>query len=761
MSSKNSKELTESKNFTIRDYAEIFWRRKWWFVIPVFIGVSVSTIYSYSLPSIYKSSTLILVEPQKIPESYVHPTVTSSVEDRLNTISQQILSRTNLEKIITEYGLYKESENSKNYEKEYLSNIIDKFREVDNVLSKNRSDDLRKWNPAENVDRMRQSIEISVLGGRRHKNAFTVSYSGKDPSTVMNVTNALASLFIEENLKVRERQAEGTSAFLSSELATAERELKEVEKNLKTFKERHNGSLPDQLDANLKTLDRFNLDNQNLGDEIRRLEERKIFYEQQLSSVEVSNNPKISSVINESTLEKQLSDLQLRLSKLRSEFTDSYPDVIILRDQIRDLEGRISESKSQMEPPKVESTSASEVQIKRLNELSGQIKFVSAEIETLRDRKTKMLNLIKEYERRVESTYQNEMELSSLIRDYDISKANYETLLSKKLNAKMSENLEKRQQGEQFKVIDPANLPINPYMPNRMKITLIGSLCSGIFGAGLILLFEYLYPYFRKPEDFQQVSELPLLSTIPKFRRKLKNRNFGIVSIDDPNSIITEQYRVLYTKLNDINERYGSKIFAITSPIRGDGKTLTALNIAVVIARDFGKKILLLEGDFKTPSLGKFIKKELQSDLVDMLLSKNNASATSIPFSDTLIPFADDNLSVLPAAKSVSNSSGLVSSQSMKMLLQTLKEQYDYVIIDAPPILPLSDMNIFEEVVDGIVVVVRAEKTPKGALIKSLDAIDDKKIVGLILNDFREPLPKYYQYQYKDFNIDASIKVNM
>jgi polysaccharide chain length determinant protein (PEP-CTERM system associated) len=761
VSSKNSKELTESKNFTIRDYAEIFWRRKWWFVIPVFIGVSVSTIYSYSLPSIYKSSTLILVEPQKIPESYVHPTVTSSVEDRLNTISQQILSRTNLEKIITEYGLYKESEIPNKHEKGYLSNIVDKFRDAGNLLAKDQSNDFRKWNPAENVDRMRQSIEISVLGGRRQKNAFTVSYSGKDPSTVMNVTNALASLFIEENLKVRERQAEGTSAFLSSELAAAERELKEVEKNLKTFKERHNGSLPDQLDANLKTLDRFNLDNQNLSDEIRRLEERKIFYEQQLSSIEVSNAPKVVNVINESTLEKQLSDLQLRLSKLRSEFTDSYPDVVILRDQIRDLEGKISESKPQIESQKIESTSASEMQIKRLNDLSGQIKFVSTEIETLKDRRAKMLNLIKEYERRIESTYQNEMELSSLVRDYDISKANYETLLSKKLNAKMSENLEKRQQGEQFKVIDPANLPINPYMPNRMKITLIGSLCSGILGAGLILLFEYLYPYFRKPEDFQQVSALPLLSTIPKFRRNLKNRNFGVVSIDDPNSIITEQYRVLYAKLNDISERCGSKVFAITSPIRGDGKTLTALNIAVVMARDFGKKILLLEGDFKTPSLVKFIKHELQSDLVDMLLSRNSANVTSIPFSDTLIPFADDNLSILPAAKSVSNSSGLVSSQSMKMLLQTLKEQYDYVIIDAPPILPLSDMSIFEEVVDGIVIVVRAEKTPKSALIRSLDTIDNKKIFGLILNEFREPLPKYYQYPYKDFNIDSRMKVNL
>jgi capsular exopolysaccharide synthesis family protein len=229
--------------------------------------------------------------------------------------------------------------------------------------------------------------------------------------------------------------------------------------------------------------------------------------------------------------------------------------------------------------------------------------------------------------------------------------------------------------------------------------------------------------------------------------------------MDCPDSIITEQYRILYTKLNDINENSEGKVFAITSSIRGEGKTLTALNLSVVMARDFGKKTLLLEGDFKTPSLIKFIKQELQSDLVDILLSKTHVQSTSIPFADTLIPFADDKLSILPAAKSVNNSSGLVSSQSMKQLLRALKEQYDFVLIDSPPILPLSDMNVFEEVVDGIVLVVRAERTPKGALIKAFDTLETNKILGFVLNDFRQPLPRYYQ---ETFNISSdTVKINV
>ena len=762
MDIKNFKIKTDTKNITLKDYAEIFWRRKWWFVVPVFLGIAATIIYSYSLPPVYRSSTLILVEPQKIPESYVHPTVTSSVEERLNTISQQILSRTNLEKIITEYRLYKESTISHTIPQSSIGRLAMAAEKLLGKAGVNKSTSSNAWTPAEHVDRMRQAIEISVLGGRKQKNAFTISYSGKDPNIVMSVTNALASLFIEENLKVRERQAEGTSEFLVNELVTVERELREVEKSLKIFKEKYNGSLPDQLDANLKTVDRFHLDYQNVTDEVRRLEERKIFYEQQLSNIDNfsignSNSAKVSKV-SESLLENQLKDLHIKLSRLRSEFTENYPDVVILKEQISELENRTTENTPQPETSPVDNEN--KLKSKKITDLKGQIQFINAEIETLKDRKSKISGLIRDYEKRIENTYQNEMDLTLLTRDYDISKQNYETILAKKLNAKMSENLEKRQQGEQFKILDPANIPMKPYMPNRMKVTLIGSLCSGIIGAGLIFLIEYLHPYFRKTEDFQEISELPILSTIPKYYVNFKGRNYGLISIDNPHSIITEQYRILYTKIDDINEKSGGNIFAITSSIRGEGKTMSALNLAVVMARDFGKKTLLLEGDFKTPSLIRFIKQELQSDLVDVLLSKKHIQHTSIPFSDTLIPFADDNLSILPAAKSVSNSSGLVSSQSMKALLNVLKEQYDFVLIDTPPILPLSDMNVFAEVVDGIIIVVRAERTPKGALVKALDTLASEKIIGFVLTDVRQSLPKYYQYTYNSSIIDNGIKVS-
>jgi polysaccharide chain length determinant protein (PEP-CTERM system associated) len=772
MNFRNGAISMEKKTLKLKDYIDIFWRRKWFFITPVVIGVVISAVYSYSLPPTYRSSTLILVEAQKIPESYVTPTVTSSVEDRLNTISQQILSRTNLERIIKEFNLYKQN-NGDSFNISNPANIIDKFKtKVSKLISYfglYEQEQTASWNPANYVDHMRSSIEVTVLGARKSKNAFTISYSGKDPKTVMSVTNALASLFIEENLKVRERQAEGASEFLSNELVAVEKTLQDAEKMINHFKEEHNGSLPDQLDSNIRSLDRLQSELQSIDSNLRINEEKKIFYEKQIleyesiiSQIYASNNTSINNrITTRDDLSSQLDDLQGKLAKLRSEFNENYPDVVIIKEQINEIQERIkakipeiNESDIQRSNVQRSDTQQPNLSTRNIGDLKSQVQLIKSEISALKERKQKVTSLIREYEKRIGETYENEIQLISLTRDYDISKKNYEALLEKKLNAKMSENLEKRQQGEQFKILDPANIPTRPFQPNRIRISLIGSLLSGGIGAGLVLLLEYLNPCFRKPEDFYEFFDCRMLATIPSCKFSTKGRYYGITAIDYSNSIETEQYRILYTNINEFSEKHNKQIFSITSSLSGEGKTLTSLNLAVVMSRDFNKNVLLLEGNFKNPSITKYIKRELENGLVDMLLNKNNLHSTLIPFSETIIPFAHDKLSILPAVKSVNNSSSLLSSENMKELIKILKNQYDFILIDSPPILPLSDMNIFEEVVDGIVLIVRAEKTPKNALIKALEVFKTDKIIGFVLNGTTQKLLGYNNYlsEYSENN---------
>jgi len=749
------------KELEFQDYLEILWRRKWWLILPFVVGTGIAVVYSHSLPPVYRSSTLILVESQKIPTSYVSSTITFSMQERLNTLKQQITSRTKLEGIIKQFGLYKkELESAAASQQDPVDRLKATVKKVLVTFGLYKQQASVALNPQvipeEFVDRMRGNIEVKVEGGAN--SAFTVAYQGKDPHIVMQVTNTLAALFIEENLKVRERLAKGTSEFLELQLREAAQILEKQESALKEFRKQHIGTLPGQMDANLKTLDRLQLELQATGDALRNAVDRKMFYERRRieSPAETEPEPDITLQANPTQtkpdpLEVELGELKRELARLQTQFKDNYPDVIALKKRIRETEAQLPARSSISEPARQTQrsrTQKSPAQVQTRPQTQDEA--IEAEIKSLQERRDKVANLIKEYEQRVENTFANEQNVLGLTRDYLTSQKNYDSLLNKKFDAKLSENLEKQQQGEQFRILDPANLPTLPYKPNRPKIVLLGSVLSGGVGAGLVFLLEYLQAVFRKPEDFHGIVEVPILVTIPRYKITLPHQEYHLTAVEESDSMVTEQYRILYTKISDWIENKAKKVFAISSAMPGDGKTVTALNLAIVTARDFGKKTLLLEGDFRRPSMSLYLKVELEDGLVDLLLSETDIQSTLIPFADTLIPFANDNLSVLPAVKSVKNSIGLLSSRRMQELLETVKKQYDVILIDAPPVLPLADMGLFEKVVDGIVLVVRAEGTPRGALLRAIDTLATHKLVGIVLNGMRQSRSSsYYPYVYK------------
>ncbi|MDC4226017.1 MAG: Wzz/FepE/Etk N-terminal domain-containing protein [Candidatus Manganitrophus sp.] len=213
----------------VRDYLGMIWRQKMWIILPLIGGILIAGILIVNLPKIYRSTTLILVEAQKVPEEYVKSAVSGTVEDRLSTIQQQIMSRSLIEKIINKFGLYPENSNG--------------------VITE------------EAIGRMRNNIEVRTTVARNNNiEAFSLSFQGKDPVMVMNVTNELASLFIEENLKIREQLVEGTTEFLDNELKNLKETLERQEARIGEFKRMNMGELPQQLEANLRSLDRIQSD---------------------------------------------------------------------------------------------------------------------------------------------------------------------------------------------------------------------------------------------------------------------------------------------------------------------------------------------------------------------------------------------------------------------------------------------------------------------------------------------------------------------
>ncbi len=489
----------------VYEYVEIFLRRKWILVLPMVAGVVIAGAVAINLPSYYRSTTMILIEEQQVSESYVEPTDRTPIGSRLNTLSQQIMSRTRLEKIAMDFNLYKSSSDQGAIDK-----ILSRIGLKDSSTGKISKEAVTR--------NMRRDIDVNILNKKRSGSggeAFSISYVGTDPSITQQVTGTIASLFIEENLKVREQYAEGTTEFLQSELDKAKMDLEVQEGTLRRFKEKHMGSLPEQLEANLRTLDRLQLKLQSIQEILQSGNNQLAMYERQLDlttgrSSDTSSKP----------LEQELSQLESDLKSLLSIYSDNYPDVIITKNRIKEITSQMSDESYYEDS--IDEMGQHDVE---LDILDGRDLSVMAELSTLKSkianyiqREEEVRDEIKKYEHRVEMTPANEQKLADIRRDYDISLQNYRSLLEKKLNARLAANLEKKQKGARFRVIDPANLPEMPYKPDKKKILMVGFMAGGSVGFGLILLLEFLNPAFRKPEDFTGVLNLPVLTTIPDFK---------------------------------------------------------------------------------------------------------------------------------------------------------------------------------------------------------------------------------------------------
>jgi len=468
----------------IKDYLQIALRRKWYFIVP-FVLISIAAIaYALYAPNIYRASTLILVEPQKVPSSYVKATVTEDIESQLRTITEQIMSRSYLEKIINEFDLYPE---------------------------------MRKKLPLQSViERMRRCIDVRVRKGR----VFTVSFEDQNPVIAMKVANRLASLFIEGNLKVREERAEGTLVFLEKELERVRKLLKQQEKKVSEFRAEHLGVLPEQLEANLRTLDRLQLQLQSNGEALKAAEETRRMLQQQLSQMQtmpmitVDEPTSGEEIVSESS---SLSELKAKLKKLRLRYTEKHPEVVRLERLIAQMENEEKSNEANEEGSK--ETSANEEPL-WASQIEAQLAQLDAEISQLKNERKRLKSQIKEYERRVEITPKVEQQLKELSRGYEVTQKEYQSLLDKKLQAELAANMERKQKGERFKVLDQAKIPERPFKPNRQKIILFGVFLGMAIGGGLVGLVEYLDHSFYKIEDLEQFTGISVIASIPKIKAK-------------------------------------------------------------------------------------------------------------------------------------------------------------------------------------------------------------------------------------------------
>jgi polysaccharide chain length determinant protein (PEP-CTERM system associated) len=464
---------------TPNDYLNIAKRRKWSFIFPFFIIAMAGVAVALLLPSVYKSSATILIESQEIPQEYVMTTVTTFVEQRLQSINQRIMSSTRLREIIKDYDLYHDLQ-----EKWTMEEVIEKMRE----------------------DVKMEPISTEVVDQRTGRPttatiAFTLSFEGKEtPSTIQKVADKLTSLFLEENLKIRERQTQGISQFLKEEVANQKASLESLDAKIAAFKEKHINELPEMLQVNVQGLNNVDRNIERFEDQLLNLKNREGYLETQLASTD-------PEMLNDQD-KLRLKELNLQMAALKPRVSEHHPDMKKLRAEIAELEKQVNmnsnkpQSKQELPDNPAYITLSAQLSANR-----SDIAFIKEQIKNLEQEK-------KDYQKRIDATSRIEQEYNTLRIQLNTEQAKFDDLTRKIMEAKIAHNLEKEQKGERFIIIDPPLLPEKPFKPNRLAIGLISVVLGIGAGIGFASLRELSDFSVRTADALAMATSFPVLATI-------------------------------------------------------------------------------------------------------------------------------------------------------------------------------------------------------------------------------------------------------
>lgn len=488
---------TQDLTKTLKQFRGIAMRRRWW-LLATTCAIAVATIGgSFLLPNRYTSEATILAVQQQVPERYVTPNSSYSVRQALESLTQAVLSRSRLLPMITEFGLYPGQR--------------------------------QRLGPEGLVQLMRKNIQIEPIQkdpNSRDINAFKISFTAPSAAVAQRITSRLTSLFIDENLKLQEQQDTGTTTFLKEQLAGAQSDLSQQESRLRNFRMQYLGELPEQQQGNLAILSGLHMQLQNTMGEISRAQEQRVYLtsliDQYKSLSAATGSPVLGAPVASPlvTAEEELSHLQSKRAALSAQYTAEYPGVQEINDEIAQQKALIARLRTAKQVPAQGGQTAVQsgpqlAESGSVAQLNSQLEANRVEMANLTRRQKALQDQVAHYEQRLNLTPVREQQLSDIMRNYDLSKKNYADLLSKVNQSELATSLEQRQQGQQFRVVDPASLPEKPSSPNRIKIALGGLAAGLLFGAALSFLIDSMHRAFYSEKDLSEQFKFPLVVGLP------------------------------------------------------------------------------------------------------------------------------------------------------------------------------------------------------------------------------------------------------
>jgi polysaccharide chain length determinant protein (PEP-CTERM system associated) len=498
--------MLPGRKYTPLDFAAMAWGRRWFIAGGLIFGAYAALVISSQLQDNFRSEMLIQVIPQRVPDSYVQSTVTMRTEERLNALSQQVLSRTALEALINELNLYQKSR--ARLPMQDVVNLMRRDVRVEPVVSTVRTE-------------------------RGDADAFYVRFTYPDRAIATKVTERLGGLFVDLNAKDRGQLAQATNDFLDSQLEETRRHLEEQERKLEQFRQRNAGRLPTQLDSNMQAIQNTQLSIQAQVESLARDRDRKLMLERLYHDAESEPAPAPAPPPSASSgtpgeggapalsASQQLAAARELLARLQLRLKPEHPDIVRTKRQIAELEERVAQdvrggtaegSSAALAMPLSPEAAARRERVREMraeiDSLERQIAFKETDAKRLQDK-------LSDYGRRIEEIPGVESEWIALTRDYKTQQAAYESLLAKSEQSKMAVELERRQIGEQFRVLDPARPPVRPTGINRKLVNALGTTAGLMLGIAIAALLEFRDRTFHSLQDVQEVLQLPIVAHVP------------------------------------------------------------------------------------------------------------------------------------------------------------------------------------------------------------------------------------------------------
>lgn len=496
--------MLPGKKLTPADLIQMVQRRLWLLVVPPVLCFFAALLYSSTMKNMYQSDMLIAIDPQRVPDAFVRSTVTLETDRRMDAITVQVLSRTNLERLIETMDLYPQE---------------------------------RATLPMEDVvNRMRANIAVSLefprprWGVPPSPTSFHVKFTYPDPEMATRVTHELGTLFVEQNARDRGALAGATNRFLETQLVEAREKLEAQERRLEAFRQRHGAELPTQLQANMQAVQNAQLQAQSLVESIARARDRKQMLErlhrESLADATVAAPQATSGGAaapgTTATAAQQLAAARTSLTSLEARYQPDHPDVVRGRRLVAELEPKAAAeaeaarlAADNAETTETPITVVDPARRESLRQMQAEIESLGREITYRENEERRVREQLAEYQRRIEAVPGLESEWVALTRDYDTQQTAYKELLAKSTAAQVAANLEEQDIGERFRIVDPARVPVHPLPSMRLKVNAGGLVLGLLLGLGLAALLELRDATYRSSTDVFDILALPVLAAVP------------------------------------------------------------------------------------------------------------------------------------------------------------------------------------------------------------------------------------------------------